>query len=216
MKETEKDVIEIMKKYVFGLLVAAMVMSLCACNLETNRKEQPTDDTTVESTVAIDKKEEAKQEEESEQAEVSVDLVGPWHLDSEKNDLNAFEEIFPAYAEFGAGMEIKSNGQMSWYIGAAGGCGSYSLTGDILHAELISDMEQTDMPMGMDSMLPYFQVLPFADILFQNYLFPGIALLIVNGLTNLVAALLLLRKKKIGVVLGGVFGVTLMMSSSIG
>lgn len=70
--------------------------------------------------------------------------------------------------------------------------------------------------MGMDSMLPYFQVLPFADILFQNYLFPGIALLIVNGLTNLVAALLLLRKKKIGVVLGGVFGVTLMMSSSIG
>ena len=70
--------------------------------------------------------------------------------------------------------------------------------------------------MGMDSMLPYFQVLPFADILFQNYLFPGVALLIVNGLTNLVAALLLLRKKKIGVVLGGVFGVTLMMSSSIG
>ena len=70
--------------------------------------------------------------------------------------------------------------------------------------------------MGMDSMLPYFQVLPFADILLQNYLFPGIALLIVNGLTNLVAALLLLRKKKIGVVLGGVFGVTLMMSSSIG
>ena len=70
--------------------------------------------------------------------------------------------------------------------------------------------------MGMDSMLPYFQVLPFADILFQNYLFSGIALLIVNGLTNLVAALLLLRKKKIGVALGGVFGVTLMMSSSIG
>ena len=70
--------------------------------------------------------------------------------------------------------------------------------------------------MGRASMLPYFQVLPFADILFQNYLFPGIALLIVNGLTNLVAALLLLRKKKIGVVLGGVFGVTLMMSSSIG
>ena len=70
--------------------------------------------------------------------------------------------------------------------------------------------------MGMDSMLPYFQVLPFADILFQNYLFSGIALLIVNGLTNLVAALLLLRKKKIGVVLGGVRGVTQKMSSSIG
>lgn len=136
-----------MKKYVLGLLAAGMVMSLCACNSETNRKEQPTDDTTLESTDAIDKKEEAKQEEESEKVEVSVDLVGPWHLDSEKNDLTAFEEIFPAYAEFGAGMEIKSNGQMSWYIGAAGGCGTYSLTGELLHAELISDMEQTDMPM---------------------------------------------------------------------
>ena len=42
--------------------------------------------------------------------------------------------------------------------------------------------------MGMDAMLPYFQVLPFADILFQNFIFSGISLLIVNGITNLTAA----------------------------
>ncbi len=65
--------------------------------------------------------------------------------------------------------------------------------------------------MGMDAMLPYFQKLPFADVLFKNYLFPGIALLLVNGLTNLTAAALLFRKTKTGVVLGGVFGVTLML-----
>lgn len=65
--------------------------------------------------------------------------------------------------------------------------------------------------MGMDQMLPYFQVLPFADVLFQNYTFSGIALLIVNGLTNLTAAGLLLAKKKSGVILGGIFGVTLML-----
>ena len=63
----------------------------------------------------------------------------------------------------------------------------------------------------MDQMLPFFQVLPFADMLFQNFLFSGFALLIVNGLTNLSAVILLLRKKKIGVILGGVFGVTLML-----
>ena len=63
----------------------------------------------------------------------------------------------------------------------------------------------------MDGMLPYFQVLPFADVLFQDFLFSGFALLIVNGLTNLTAAVLLLRKKKLGVLLGGVFGVTLML-----
>ena len=63
----------------------------------------------------------------------------------------------------------------------------------------------------MDGMLPFFQVLPFADVLFQDFLFPGFALLIVNGLTNLTAAVLLFRKKKTGVILGGIFGVTLML-----
>ena len=65
--------------------------------------------------------------------------------------------------------------------------------------------------MGMDAMLPYFQVLPFADVLFQNFIFSGIALLFVNGLSNLTAAALLLAKKKCGIVLGGIFGVTLML-----
>ena len=65
--------------------------------------------------------------------------------------------------------------------------------------------------MGMDAMLPYFQVLPFADRVFQDFTFSGWALLIVNGLSNLTAAGLLLGKKKAGVVLGGIFGVTLML-----
>ena len=40
--------------------------------------------------------------------------------------------------------------------------------------------------LGMDAMLPYFQVLPLAESLYQNFTFPG-------------------------VVLGGIFGVTLML-----
>ena len=64
---------------------------------------------------------------------------------------------------------------------------------------------------GMSGMLPCFQVLPFADVLFQDLFFSGIALLLVNGVTNLTAAALLFRKKPAGVVLGGVFGVTLML-----
>ena len=65
--------------------------------------------------------------------------------------------------------------------------------------------------MGMQGMLPAFQVLPFAEQLFQDFVFPGISLLIVNGLTNLTAAGLMLARKKIGVWLGGWFGVTLML-----
>ena len=72
-------------------------------------------------------------------------------------------------------------------------------------------LDPSGKAMGMDAMLPYFQVLPLAEYLYQDYVFPGIALLIVNGLTNLTAAALLLRKRKMGVVLGGVFGVTLML-----
>ena len=67
----------------------------------------------------------------------------------------------------------------------------------------------------MDAMLPFFQKLPFADVLFQDFLFSGFALLIVNGLTNVTAAVLLFRKKKLGVLLGGIFGITLMLWISI-
>ena len=65
--------------------------------------------------------------------------------------------------------------------------------------------------MGMDAMLPYFQVLPFAEMLFQDYTFSGWALLLVNGVTNLLAAGLLLAKRKAGLILGSIFGVTLML-----
>ena len=65
--------------------------------------------------------------------------------------------------------------------------------------------------LGMSGMLPYFQTLPFADVLFQDFFFSGVALLIVNGLSNLTAAALLLARKKAGILLGGIFGVTLML-----
>ncbi len=65
--------------------------------------------------------------------------------------------------------------------------------------------------MGMDAMLPYFQKLPFAEIVFQDFTFSGWALLIVNGISNLTAAALLFARKKSGIILGGVFGVTLML-----
>lgn len=63
----------------------------------------------------------------------------------------------------------------------------------------------------MDGLLPYFKVLPLSNLLYQNYIFPGIALLLINGIPNLVTFYLLMKKKKKGVVLGGILGVTLML-----
>lgn len=72
-------------------------------------------------------------------------------------------------------------------------------------------IDTTGKSLGMDGMLKYFSVLPFSDVLFQDYTFSGISLLIVNGITNITAYMLLLKNKKIGVVLGMVFGITLML-----
>ena len=72
-------------------------------------------------------------------------------------------------------------------------------------------IDPTGNLMKMNDILPYFKVLPFSDILFQNYIFPGVALLIVNGLSNLLAFYFLVKNKKVGIILGTIFGFTLML-----
>ena len=69
---------------------------------------------------------------------------------------------------------------------------------------------------GMAGMLPFFKALPFYDLLFRDLVFSGIALLIVNGITNLTAAALLFAHKKTGDVLGGVFGAVVIVACITG
>lgn len=72
-------------------------------------------------------------------------------------------------------------------------------------------LDPTGRAMGMDAMLPYFQVLPLAEALYQDFVFPGVALLIVNGLTQLFTFLLLCRKHHAASLCGAVCGVLLML-----
>lgn len=64
---------------------------------------------------------------------------------------------------------------------------------------------------GMSDLLPAFQVLPFADALFQNLLIPGIALFFVNGATNFTAFYLLIKKNKFAGIAGMCCGIILML-----
>lgn len=64
---------------------------------------------------------------------------------------------------------------------------------------------------GMKEALSYFQVLPFAGLLFQDYIFPGISLLLINGIPNLIAAYLLIRNKKMSGLLACSLGIVLML-----
>ena len=63
----------------------------------------------------------------------------------------------------------------------------------------------------MENMLPYFEILPFSEVLFQDYIFSGIMLIIINGISNITATVLIFMNKKLGYVLGTIFGFTLML-----
>lgn len=72
-------------------------------------------------------------------------------------------------------------------------------------------IDPTGKLLQMNELLPYFKVLPFSEALFQNYIFSGISLLIINGITNLTAAYLIAKNEKLGIILGAIFGFTLML-----
>lgn len=62
---------------------------------------------------------------------------------------------------------------------------------------------------GMDLILPYMQSLPFADILFTDFLLSGIMLIMVNGIWNTVSVIGLLKNKRWGVIFGLISGILL-------
>lgn len=75
------------------------------------------------------------------QTELFVDsLVGPWHL-VDDTDLETLSETFPGAAEFGSGMEIRSDGRISWYVGADGAMGTYIIEGGTLTADVTGELD---------------------------------------------------------------------------
>jgi len=65
--------------------------------------------------------------------------------------------------------------------------------------------------LGLVEWLHFFQKLPFAEIFFQNLLFPGIALLTVNGLSNTISVILIFRRNKYAALSGMICGIILML-----
>lgn len=80
-----------------------------------------------------------------------------------------------------------------------------------LYGSVLMFIDPTGKRTLMDGLIPGMQVLPFSDILFQNLIFPGISLLIVNGLSNITACILLIQNRKLGINLGITVGLTLML-----
>ena len=149
-----------MKRITVLLLTALLCLCLAACSKEPESGQSPQEPHT-EAADAEEGAGEMRQqsgssshsgdaaEQSEEPVQQSIELAGSWHLDSEKNDLAEFADsldLFPGYGEWGAGMEIRSNGQMSWYIGAEGWHGTYTVEDGVIHAQLTSDLEQSTQP----------------------------------------------------------------------
>ena len=91
---------------------------------------------------------EGTQEPEPEVLTLTAEaLVGPWHLTEDAKDNPTAIEAIPGAMEFGSSMEVTGDGHISWYIGADGGIGTYSLSGNILSADMTNDFEGSSMKM---------------------------------------------------------------------
>ncbi len=65
--------------------------------------------------------------------------------------------------------------------------------------------------LGMNFLLPYFHVLPLSELLFQDYIVPGIALILLNGFTNAANLVILLKKSVLSGFASIICGVILML-----
>lgn len=144
-----------MKKLTALLPVLILCLGLAACSRKTefvpDAQEYQTPSASQEETEETNPQS-ANTAATEESIQLNYELIGPWHLDGSKNDLDAFAnslELFPGYGEWGASMEIRGNGEMSWYIGAESWHGTYSVEANTLHAFLTSDLEQTQQNWDM-------------------------------------------------------------------
>jgi hypothetical protein len=80
---------------------------------------------------------------------------------------------------------------------------------------LMMIFEPSGTTFGMVGMLPAFQKLPFAEIFFQDFFFSGIALLLVNGLTNTISVIMIYRRSKYAALSGMICGIILMLWISL-
>jgi len=74
---------------------------------------------------------------------------------------------------------------------------------------MISD--PSGVALGLVEWYHYFQKLPFAEMFFQDFFFPGIALLTVNGLSNTISVILIFHRNKYAALSGMVCGIILML-----
>ena len=84
-----------------------------------------------------------------------------------------------------------------------------------LGGSIMMFIEPTGKIWDMYLLLPGMHKLPFPDIFFQNFIFPGIALLLVNGVTNFISFFLIYTKHRHAALSAMFCGIILMLWISV-
>ena len=128
-----------MKKYFVMLLAASMCMCFAACGKGPDKEQSQPEVQTTESAETVQTESQTTEGTDAVRTE-KAEVVGKWHLDSEKNDLAAFEDsLFTGYGEWGASMDIQSDGKMDGFIGIESWSGTYTVEDEVIHADLTFD-----------------------------------------------------------------------------
>ena len=116
-----------MKRLFAVLLAAVMLFSMAGCDNLKVESIEPTPMPPVET--------ETPAEEPTAVECLRPEIVGPWELAMEKNEYAAILEYFgSSVREVKPTMEIRSNGDFSYTLGASGGAGTWSVVGDDIEA----------------------------------------------------------------------------------
>ena len=130
-------------KRIFAVLLAVFALAaFVGCRADKKQEDEPA--------IPTEAYDQAKKKDDDESngpkatavpRDIKADeVVGPWRL-AEDADLGALAEVFPGIAESGSGMEIRSDGNISWFVGDDGAVGTYVIEGYTLKAEVRGDRD---------------------------------------------------------------------------
>ena len=114
--------------------ILALCLTLCLAGCGGEKPPEPTETPTPVETP-----------EPTPEGLTAEALAGYWHLSDSGNRMSVLREFFPGLKTNGACMEIRANGQISWYMGETGGTGTFQIDGNRLEASLTGDPDGQPM-----------------------------------------------------------------------
>lgn len=138
ISDQHKKDVTIMKKWI-AFTLTALLLAGCA-----KRTQAPATAPTQTAPAATVQETTAATQAAAPAVTGAEALTGPWYLDTQKNDMGQLRLLFGSSLASGTSMEIRSNGNISYSIGAGtGGAGTYTYDGKVLTADITGFAENT-------------------------------------------------------------------------